>query len=78
MFDALLNRAVSVSGDQTVAVHHAIIRREGSNSSVSEAGGGQVLINRRTAAGRQVVRSGNRSRSVRPYLFFASAPPRRT
>jgi hypothetical protein len=59
-FDALPNRAKSESGDQTVAAHHAIIRREGRNSAVSQAGGGQVLINRRPVAGRQAVRSGDR------------------
>jgi hypothetical protein len=60
VFEALLNRAMSVSGDQTVAAHHAIIRREGRNSAVSQTGGGQVLINRRPVAGRQAVRSGDR------------------
>jgi pSer/pThr/pTyr-binding forkhead associated (FHA) protein len=60
VFDALPNRAMSVPGDQTVAAHNAVIRREGRNSAVSQAGGGQVLINRRPVAGRQAVRSGDR------------------
>jgi hypothetical protein len=60
VFEALPDRPISVSGDQTVAAHHAIIRREGRNSAVSEAGAGQVLINRRAVAGRQAVRSGDR------------------
>jgi hypothetical protein len=49
-----------VSGDQTVAAHHAIIWHEGRNSAASQAGDGQVLINRRPVAGRQAVRSGER------------------
>jgi hypothetical protein len=60
VFDALPNRAISVSGDQTVAAHHATIWHEGRDSAVGQAGGGQVLINRRPVAGRQAVRSGER------------------
>ena len=59
MFDALPNRAISVSGDQTVAAHHAIIRREGRNFVVNQGGGGQVLIDRRPVGGRQALRSGH-------------------
>jgi hypothetical protein len=60
VFDALFNRAISVYGDQTVAAHHPIIWHEGRNSAASQAGDGQVLINRRRVAGRQAVRSGER------------------
>jgi hypothetical protein len=60
VFDALPKRAISVSGDQTVAAHPAIIRREGRDSAVSQAGGRQMLINRRPVASRQAVRSGER------------------
>jgi len=49
-----------MSGDQTVAAHHAITWHEGRNSAGSQAGDGQVLINRRRVAGRQAVRSGER------------------
>ena len=60
MFDALPNRAMSVPGDQTVAAHHAVIRREGRNSAVSQAGGRQVLIKRGPVDGRQAVYNGER------------------
>ena len=60
MCDALPNRAISVSGDQTVAAHHAIIWHEGRNSAVSQAGGRQVLIKRGPVDGRQAVWSGER------------------
>jgi hypothetical protein len=60
VFDALPKRAISVSGDRTDAAHHAIIRRERRNSAISQAGGGQMLINRRPIAGRQALRSGDR------------------
>ena len=58
MFEASPDRPISVSGDQTVAAHHAIIRREGCNCAVCQAGGGQVLIDRRPVGGRQALRSG--------------------
>src|SRR5215467_12954301 len=51
---------VGLFGDQAVLAHHAIIRREGRDFIVSPAGGGQVLINRRPVAGRQLLRSGDR------------------
>ena len=62
-----------MSGDQTVAAHHAIIRDEGRNSSVSQAGGGQELINRRSVAGRQAVWSGERIDIGGNLFVFASA-----
>ena len=51
MFDALPNRAISVSRDQTVAAH-AIFRHEVRNSGVSQAEG-QVLIKREPVDGRK-------------------------
>ncbi|HVA84340.1 MAG TPA: FHA domain-containing protein [Candidatus Binataceae bacterium] len=51
---------IGLFGDQAVLALHAIIRHEGRDFVVSPAGGGQVLINRRPVAGRQVLRSGDR------------------
>jgi len=58
VFDALPNRAISVSRDQTVAAH-AIFQHEVRNSAVSQAEG-QVLIKREPVDGRQAVYSGER------------------
>jgi hypothetical protein len=60
VFDALPNRAIPVSCDQTVAAHHAIIRHEVRNSAVSQTGGRQVLIKREPVDRRQAVYSGER------------------
>jgi hypothetical protein len=61
VFDALPNRAISVSCDQAVAAH-AIIRHEVRNSAVRQAGSGEVLINRQPwLAAKRCAASGSRS-----------------
>lgn len=51
---------VGLFGDQSVLGHHAIIRLEGRNYSISPTSGGAVYVNRQPVASRQVLRNGDR------------------
>lgn len=51
---------VGLFGDQSVLGHHAIVRREGRNFSISATSGGQVYVNRQPVSGRAMLRNGDR------------------